>query len=331
MTSSLLPDALLGLASRQHGLFSTSDAASHGIGSYELSRLVRRGVCERVRRGWYADAATYRAADAVGRYAIRAAAVTAGLQTAHVLSHATAAAVHGLPLHEVDLAEVHVTHPLSARATRHEAQVWHHCGDLDAADVVAVDGLPVTSLARTAFDVARTAGPAGALVVADAVLSRGVTTHELRLLLEDRADWPGSARASQALTSADGRSESVGESVSRLSFVRAGFAPDVLQYVVHTDLGTFRTDFAWIERGVIGEFDGKIKYGRLLAPGQTAADVLVRERERELALERAGWIVVRFTWAEVHDVALVRARLLAAFRRAEQRRLAGGFARLSST
>ncbi len=39
------------------------------------------------------------------------------------------------------------------------------------------------------------------------------------------------------------------------------------------------------------------------------------ERQRELAIERAGWIVVRFTWAEVHDPALVRRRLLDAFAR----------------
>jgi hypothetical protein len=122
----------------------------------------------------------------------------------------------------------------------------------------------------------------------------------------------------------------VGESLSRLAFARAGWPPDVLQHEVRTDRGVFRTDFGWLEHGVLGEFDGRVKYGRLLRAGETASDVLVRERERELALERAGWVVVRFTWAEIHDVQLVRARLQAAFRRAEGRR-GPGFARVPRT
>ncbi|GAB4062924.1 hypothetical protein GCM10028777_04390 [Angustibacter speluncae] len=64
---------------------------------------------------------------------------------------------------------------------------------------------------------------------------------------------------------------------------------------------------------MVGEFDGRIKYGRLLKEGETTETVLVRERQREQAIERAGWGVVRFTWAEVHDLPLVRARLVEAF------------------
>lgn len=330
MTAAALPLPLAVLAERRHGVFSTGEALDVGLDSYELTRLVRRGICERLRRGWYVDAARYRAADDIGRHLLRARAVTAAMTTPHVLSHASAAAAHGLPLYEIALDEVHLTHPLSARATRHEAHVWHHCGDLDALEIMTVDGLGVTALARTAFDVARTCDPAGALVVADAALARGATLADYRAVLEHRADWPGSVKASHVLTRADGRSESVGESLSRLAFVHAGFPPDVLQLVVPTDRGEYRTDFGWVERGVLGEFDGKIKYGRLLADGETAADVLVRERERELALERAGWVVVRFTWAEIFDVRLVRARLEAAFRRAEGRRRAR-FARGPST
>ncbi len=330
MTTSPLLVPLAALARRRHGVFSTAEALDAGLDSYELTRLVRRGMCERLRRGWYVDAADYRAADDAGRHLLRARAVSAAISTPHVLSHSSAAAAHGLPLHEISLDEVHLTHPLSARATRHEARVWHHCGDLEALEVMTVDGLGVTALARTAFDVARTSDPAGALVVADAALARGATPEDYRAVLEHRADWPGSVKASHVLTRADGRSESVGESLSRLAFIRAGFAPDVLQPDVRTDRGEYRTDFGWVERGVLGEFDGKIKYGRLLANGETATDVLVQERERELAIERAGWVVVRFTWAEIFDVRLVRARLEAAFRRAEGRRHAG-FARFPST
>jgi hypothetical protein len=36
-----------------------------------------------------------------------------------------------------------------------------------------------------------------------------------------------------------------------------------------------RVDFCWRKQRIIGEFDGKIKYGRVLKPGQPIEDVLV--------------------------------------------------------
>ncbi|GMA86357.1 hypothetical protein GCM10025868_16070 [Angustibacter aerolatus] len=73
---------------------------------------------------------------------------------------------------------------------------------------------------------------------------------------------------------------------------------------------------------MLGEFDGAVKYGRLLRPGQDVGDVVLAERRREQALERAGWVVVRFTWREVHDADLVGRRLAAAVQHAARRGLA---------
>ena len=62
-----------------------------------------------------------------------------------------------------------------------------------------------------------------------------------------------------------------------------------------------RADFGWRDAGVLGEFDGKIKYGQLLRPGQSAADVVMAEKAREEALRDAHWTVVRWGWDDLAD------------------------------
>ena len=60
-----------------------------------------------------------------------------------------------------------------------------------------------------------------------------------------------------------------------------------------------RTDFAWEEQRVVGEFDGRIKYGRLLRPGQDPGDAVFEEKRREDAIRDEGWGVVRWVWSDL--------------------------------
>lgn len=61
------------------------------------------------------------------------------------------------------------------------------------------------------------------------------------------------------------------------------------------------TDFAWPEHRLLGEFDGKVKYGRLLLPGEEPGDAVFREKEREDLLRLlTGWSMIRFTWVDLH-------------------------------
>ena len=41
------------------------------------------------------------------------------------------------------------------------------------------------------------------------------------------------------------------------------------------------------------------KYDEFLAPNQTAADVVMKEKRRELRLRALGWWVIRWTWQEL--------------------------------
>jgi hypothetical protein len=46
----------------------------------------------------------------------------------------------------------------------------------------------------------------------------------------------------------------------------------------------------------VAEFDGRMKYGRLLRPGQEAGDAVFDEKRREDAIPDESWGVVRWTW-----------------------------------
>ena len=183
-----------------------------------------------------------------------------------------------------------MTRPGQPGATRHEAGVCHHAGPVPTTERLA--GLEVTRPARTVVDLGRVLEQTSAVVAMDAALARGLDPASLIEELGACRHWPGAAPAARAVALTDGRSQSVGETLTRLACHAVGLPPDDLQLTVRTDRGTYEVDLAWTAQGVVGEFDGKVKYGRLLKPGESPSEVLVAERQRELAIERAGWIVV---------------------------------------
>jgi very-short-patch-repair endonuclease len=291
------------------------EAVRHGWSDDELARLVRSGELTRLRRGAYVDGVL--PVDPADRHRLLVRATTSGLRRSAVVSHTSAAVLHGFPLWGVALDRVHVTRRPPA---------WHdtspvlrcHVARLRDDEVVEVEGLPVTSPTRTALDLARSLPHEAAVVALDAVLHRGAVAHDaLRERLFDLAGTPGSRAATRAVAAADGRSESVGESRSRVVLHRGGLAPSALQHEVRDPSGLLvaRTDFAWEEHRLVGEFDGRVKYGRLLRPGQDPGDAVFEEKRREDAIRDEGLRVVRWVWAELGT----GHRLAARVRRARDR------------
>ena len=56
-----------------------------------------------------------------------------------------------------------------------------------------------------------------------------------------------------------------------------------------------------------------VKYGELLRPGQTTADVVRDERRREQAIRDQGWQVVRWLWEDLYRPGVIGTRLRQAF------------------
>jgi hypothetical protein len=132
---------------------------------------------------------------------------------------------------------------------------------------------------------------------------------------------PGSRAAARVLAFADERSESVGESRSRVLFHRIGIPAPQLQVSVRRRDGSLigRSDFGWEAMATLGEFDGRVKYGRLLRRGQSAGDAVYEEKLREDELRDTGRQVVRWTWPELDTADVVEERLLRAFARGRGR------------
>ncbi|WP_188586125.1 type IV toxin-antitoxin system AbiEi family antitoxin domain-containing protein [Gordonia jinhuaensis] len=288
--------SISGLPADQFGLIRRDAALAHDVSDKQLAAAVRRGELIRLVPGVFvADPGRF--AGHGGRdelYRLRCVAVaTSESAGGFPLSHASAAAVHGLGTLKPDRDRVHVTNGRSSggsiRTYRHI-----HSGALHTEDVTVIDQIAVTSLERTAVDVAVTGDFAQALTVFDAALRHGADRDLMSDLLA-AGRRTGIRAARRAIALADGLSESVGESWSRAQMIDAGLPIPRLQSMFRSR-SEYRCDFEW-ERRLIGEFDGVHKYGRLLRPGETPADAVVREKVREDELRAMGLMVVRWTWA----------------------------------
>ena len=274
------------------------DAVAQGFSDDELHRLVRAGQWSRLRRGAYLDGGLPSSPEERHRLLVRA--TVAGLRGLAVASHQSAAVLLGLPLWGVRLDQVHVTR--RPPAVQDSSRVLRcHVARLPTDQVVDVDGLHVTGPERTVLDLARQHPLEPAVVSLDGALHRGAASVAgLRRALASLSGTPGSRRAARALDLADGRSESVGESRSRVLLHQLGVAPSGCQHEIRVDGRVVaRTDFVWEQQRLAGEFDGRVKYGRLLRPGQQPGDVVFEEKRREDAVREAGWGVVRWCWDDL--------------------------------
>jgi hypothetical protein len=283
---------------------------AEGVTDSELRGLRRRGALTTLRPGAYLDRSPPDDPAAMHLLAVHAA--VPRLAAGAVVSHASAAVLHGLPLWAVDLARVHATRARTGGARRSGVVVLHAAA-LAPDEVTSVAGVPVTTVGRTLGDLGRTLRFEAALVPTDAALFRGVVTRdELAAAVDRGAHRPNNAAARRVAAFADGRAESPGETRSRVAIQRAGLPAPVLQYRV----GSFRTDFAWEELRTVGEFDGRVKYGRGLRPGQDPGEAVFAEKRREDWLRDHGRQVVRWVWDELATFDEVAGRLRRAFARA---------------
>lgn len=329
-----LPPQLLGVAAAHGGVFSTAEAGDAGLDRYEVCRLQRRGVIHRLRRGYYVARSVYDAAGTRGRTELEATALARAVGRDAVLSHETAAILHGLAvldratavsLGDPDAGEgspalLHLTRP-TLRSSRTEAGVHHHDAELPATDVVTLGRLSVTSLARTALDVSRGSTFRQAVVALDSAYRLGATVEQVSDVLQRCRSWPGARVASLAVASADPASGSPGESLLRVLFAEQGLPAPATQVPFRDDEGLIGVaDFYFEEHSTVGEFDGLVKYGaRGDMDSEQMRAALVKEKLREDRFRGAGLEVVRTTWPDLFRPSLTAGRYWAAFGRAGRR------------
>jgi hypothetical protein len=287
-----------------------------GYNYNDLRRLQRSGELVRLRRGAYArHDEPDQLIELKHRRLILGTAPQ--LRDGAVLSHGSAAVLHELPVWPGAVERVHVTRSRSGNGVKRSV-VQVHGAPLAAAEIVLIDNLAVTSLARTVLDLARTLPMTQAVAAGDRALALGLIRTELDAGLFAMARWPGVRAARRVVEFVDVRSGSPGESASRVKLMEEGLPQPELQHEIFGPGGRLiaRVDFYWKEHQTVGEFDGKIKYGRLLKPGQRIEDVIFDEKLREDAVRDLGLQVVRWVWPDLYRDGVIRDRVLRAFARA---------------
>lgn len=272
------------LATRQHGVVQHEQLLRLGLGARGIRHRVSSGRLHRIHRGVYAVG--HRRLTRQGWWM---AAVLAGGEGA-ALSHRPAGAAHGLRAWSGRPA-------ITASGWRRSTPLIEiHASSLPADEVTVLDGIPITTVARTLLDLATLLGPAA--------LERAVNEAEKRelgdalsvaALLERHRGERGTAALRLAL---DAPSFGRGVTDLRLEerFVRFIAErrlphPELNAWIVLGDR-RYRVDCLWREQRLVVELQSHAHHS---TPRAMARDA---ERSRRLLL--AGWRVIYVTWAQLH-------------------------------
>jgi hypothetical protein len=178
------------------------------------------------------------------------------------------------------------------------AEAWGGERDLAEADVCRIEGVSVTTPLRTSIDLACRLSRYEAVVALDAFMrEHGLTHRELQTELVRHRGRRGVVQARELVPLADPRSESSGESMSRLAVHDVGLPSPVPQFwVVHQGRPLYRLDLAYPRQKVCIEYDGERYHSSEM---QRRHDALRREW-----LRKHGWTVIVVTKASLRGPAL---------------------------
>jgi very-short-patch-repair endonuclease len=151
-----------------------------------------------------------------------------------------------------------------------------------------VRGVPITTAARTAFDLGRRRGLTTAVIRLDALMqATHVRPAEVVLIADRHSGARGAVQLREALSLADAGAESPQETRTRLVLTSAGLRPQRTQIEVFNSFGGFvhRIDMGWDDWQVGVEYDGIQHW--------TDPDVRNRDIDWQAEAEALGWRIVR--------------------------------------
>ncbi len=293
------------------GFFTRAEAREAGYDDRAVARMVRQRIWVRFRRGAYAFADEWSRLTDVGRHRVRSSAVLRSLGDAVALSHVSGIVRHDIDVWGVPLDKVHVTR-LDGGAGRIERDVVHHEGLALDDEVMVVAGEPVLRPERCVLEAASRATNEVALCLIEAGLRRRAFDREqLERTFQLLQFWPFMQHVHIPIRIADGRSGSIGESRGIWTFYTLRIPAPERQVEVKNHGGKIVavTDWHWAAYNLYGEFDGKVKYGRLLKPEQDPGDVVFAEKTREdLIREITSAKMFRLIWSDYNDPRSILAR-----------------------
>ncbi|MDO5031039.1 endonuclease domain-containing protein [Corynebacterium sp.] len=158
-------------------------------------------------------------------------------------------------------------------------------------EILEVEGVRVSSLGRTAIDIARRYGFAEGLVAMDYVRSQRVGRERLDSMLGAMGRVKGIAQARRAVKESVSNSESPWESYARGLLIEANI-PGVKRISTQFEVERYRADLA-VNGWLLIEIDGNVKYR------YEPEEVISEEHRRQKALLNKGYVVMRYSPEEL--------------------------------
>lgn len=288
---------LAALAARQGGLFTRAQAQDAGFRGPAIRDAIRPGgPWTVVRRGVYMEREAWEPLDVWrGRPLAEVWAAHLSVDVPHVVTHDSAAYAWGLPVVFPRQKLIHLTR-YGVLGSRTEHGIKHHLTRRPI-EVHHLDGLPVSSPAKTAMDLAREHGRISGACASDAAMRMGAIDDDFEDVNVRMRSWPKIRECRRAAEVADPGAETPGETLVRLMVLDLGLGDPVTQFPFRTRHGI---GFGDVLVGChVFEFDGRKKYedasegGFAVAP---ASHVVWSEKVRERDLISNGVGVSRIFW-----------------------------------
>lgn len=208
-----------------------------------------------------------------------------------VASHWTAASLWEIGEHPIAL--VHIT---STQPRRPQRGLVLHRGIPPGDETSILDGIPVTSVARTLLDLSATTGERTLKrLVKQAEFGRLTSICDLAQILDRyprRQGRRGLARIVAQSGALEGPTRSELEDRFLEFCARNGLPAPETNVVLEVRGKRIEVDCLWREQRLIVELDGYRAHGTAIA--------FEDDRARDRALVAAGWIPMRATWSQLH-------------------------------
>lgn len=279
---------IAGLARRQYGVVARMQLVALGLSEDAIDDRIGLGRLHRLHRGVYAVGHRV-----IPREGMWLAAVLASGPDA-VLSHRSAADLWGVQRSAAG-AKIDVTSPRSCRST---PRIRRHQVGLRVDEVTVRRRIPVTTLARTIFDVSAETSVEGLeTTIRQAEYLHRFRLDELRRLLERHPRRRGATAIKACLArlyrGPRGRRRSPLEDRFATLLADSDLPKPDLNALLDLDGDKVEADCLWREQRLIVELDGGKAHSTRVA--------FESDRERDRRLQAAGWSVIRVTWRQLDN------------------------------
>jgi very-short-patch-repair endonuclease len=293
-------ERVMGIAAQQAGQITITQLLGAGLTRAAVRSRYARGFLTRRGRGVYAVAGAWLAPHA----AERAAVLECG--DGAVLSHRTAANLWGLTRGDADRGPISLT--AVGRDCRRPGLKVHRTRELDPRDRRELDGLPVTSPARTLIDFAAEATNSELAQALNEARARKLVTDEAIEAAIARAPNRNGVAALRALLKSEhdrGFTRSEAERLLRRLVAQARLPVPKF----NARLRGFEVDAFWPDQRLVVEVDGWDVHRKRSS--------FESDRARDRTLTAAGYRVIRVTWWQLtREPMAVAAAIAAALARA---------------